>query len=159
MISIVKFENRHIDECVQIEKKCFSDPWSKNMITLSFSSSVSLFFAAEDDDGLIGFIMAYKVLDEIEIINIAVNEKYRKNGVGSSLLNEILKVASNEKIKNIYLEVRKSNVTAIKFYEKYGFSVYSVRKMYYNKPIEDALMMRMHLTEGDVNVPANPIKQ
>ena len=122
----------------EIEKECIADPWSLAAFESSFAADGAVFLAAEAENGEVcGFITANAVLDEINIYNIAVDERFRRQGVASALLSEL------EKLKpySINLEVRESNASAIALYEKCGFEQVGKRKNFYSKPTENAVLM------------------
>lgn len=117
------------------------------LITSSFRKLYKLEDIIKDDneeiygyymDGeLIAFLHIIKSIDSIDIVNIVVNEKYRRRGIASSLLEYLF---SNEKRDNYFLEVRESNNKAIALYKKNGFYIVNVRKQYYG--MEDAFLMK-----------------
>jgi len=94
-----------------------------------------------DKGQVLGFIEAFKTLDEGEIYNIAVLNSHRRLGIGESLITFLIQEFKKENIKKIFLEVRNSNIPAISLYEKMGFERVSTRKNYYQNPIEDAIIM------------------
>lgn len=121
----------------EIEKECFSVPWSIHSLESCFSSCTALFFTAECDGEIAGYITANNVLGEIEIYNIAVEKKFRRKGIASLLLSELEK----EGYESISLEVRKSNFAALELYKKCGFEQVGTRKDFYKQPKEDAVLM------------------
>lgn len=122
----------------EIEKECIADPWSLAAFESSFAADGAVFLAAEAENGEVcGFITANAVLDEINIYNIAVDERFRRQGVASALLSELEK----SKPYSINLEVRESNAAAIALYEKCGFEQVGRRKNFYSKPTENAVLM------------------
>lgn len=97
---------------------------------------------------IIGFIVARLItshlgenVDTAEIYNIAVINEFQKNGIGSLLLNNLIEICTDNRISEIWLEVRKSNAIARKFYGLHGFELITERKNYYSKPLEDAIIM------------------
>ncbi len=99
---------------------------------------------------LIGYAILYTVLDEGEIARIAVASSYRRQGVAGLLFGQVLKICGDRGIVRLMLEVRESNVSAVSFYEKCGFTMDGVRKGYYSNPREDAILMSLHVPEGRV---------
>ena len=121
-----------------IEKECIADPWSIKAFESEFSVRGALFLTAESEGGEIcGFITANAVLDEINIYNVAVSSRFRRQGIASALLAELEK----SKPYSINLEVRESNASAIALYEKCGFEQVGSRKNFYSKPVENAVLM------------------
>lgn len=92
-----------------------------------------------------GYIIFWIIEETLELHDIAVMEKYKKKGIGSYLMNFMLETAHTKKVEEVFLEVRKSNLEAIKFYKKYNFKQIGVRKDYYKKPLEDALVFGLYL--------------
>jgi ribosomal-protein-alanine N-acetyltransferase len=137
---------RHMHEAdipaiMEIERSSFSTPWSE----LSFLSEIYKKYAisrvALFQEQVIGYICANFVLHEAHLLNLAVREDFRRRGVGTILLQEILQELKKKGCVFVYLEVRVSNAGAQVFYEQFGFTVASKRKKYYGSPDEDALIM------------------
>ena len=139
MIKILNSDN--IVDLVLIENSCFSHPLSKTNISESINNEKYMFLGYKIDGRLIGYISVFIILDEAYINNIAVLKEFRKQGIGNKLVNEILEVCKNKSCKFVTLEVRESNFPAISLYEKLGFERITVRKNYYNEPIENAIIM------------------
>lgn len=124
-----------------LEKEVFSQPWSKQGFLDAIARTENIFFVAEEDGVVCGYIGMYLVLDEGEITNVAVALDKRGAGIGGMLLVESLAEASRRGVTQVVLEVRVSNVPAIHLYEKYGFVNYGIRKGFYDFPKEDAYIM------------------
>lgn len=139
----------HIPQVVEIERESFSLPWSKEAFLESFSYEHAMFLAAVDYEcpgsRVAGYIGMYKALNEGDITNIAVSPGYRGKGVGFALMNELKRLAVEKNIDNLILEVRESNNAAIRLYEKAGFRPAGIRKNFYEKPAENAIVMYMKL--------------
>lgn len=122
----------------EIEQECIADPWSFAAFESSFAANGALFLAAESINGEVcGFVTANAVLDEINIYNVAVKENYRRQGIATALLKELEKGEPY----SINLEVRESNASAIALYKKCGFEQVGIRKNFYSKPTENAVLM------------------
>ncbi len=93
--------------------------------------------------GILAYAVLWCILDQAELANIAVRSEYRGQGYASRLLERVLQIARDREVETIYLEVRASNARALELYERFGFSQVGVRKNYYDKPTEDALVMRL----------------
>lgn len=131
-----------------IEKECFSEPWSIDSFMSEFASENSVFIAAEDESGVIcGFVTASFVLDEININNVAVRTEYRKCGIGTALLEKLDEYAAEINAGFINLEVRESNIPAVDLYKKLGYVQVGLRKNFYCKPDENAILMTKYLTD------------
>lgn len=141
-VEIVKMLPEHIDGVMTVENLSFSIPWSRE----SFIDEVTVntfarYFCAKLNDTVIGYAGMWKVFDEGHITNIAVHPEFRNTGIGSLLMEHMIKTAKSEGITSMTLEVRKGNSAAIRLYEKYNFSVQGLRKGYYADNREDALIM------------------
>ena len=138
MVRLMKEED--IDKLVVIEEECFSLPWSKNAFEESFSKDYAYFFVAEIDKEIAGYIGLYKIGSEGDITNIAVSSTYRRKGIGYKLIEAVLDFAKHHKMNTITLEVRESNIPAIGLYERCGFTNIGIRKNFYEKPVENAII-------------------
>jgi len=132
MIVITPVQDKDIPAVVEIEKLSFKFPKPESI----FREDEHKYLVARDEAKIAGYIGIEKILDETHIINMAVHPDYRGAGIGKRLMQHVL---NDEDV--FFLEVRVSNETAKKMYEKYGFSVISTRKAYYADG-EDALVMR-----------------
>jgi ribosomal-protein-alanine N-acetyltransferase len=102
-------------------------------------------WVAEDERGIAGFLVARKLVGETEILNFAVRADIRRQGTGTALLEQTLAWSKSIGAKTVILEVRASNIAAIRFYERHGFVVTGKRPRYYTAPIEDALLLNLDL--------------
>jgi len=132
-----------IDDILRIETISFTNPWTREMYLSELEHrDVSFFYIARDAVGeAIGFCSCWLVLDEIHINNLAVLPEHRRGGVASALIEHVLKEGAARGAHRATLEVRRSNEPARKLYEKFGFSVTAVRRGYYTRPDEDALVL------------------
>jgi ribosomal-protein-alanine N-acetyltransferase len=132
-----------LDDILRIESLTFSNPWTRDMYLSELEHrNVSFFYIARDAVGeAIGFCNCWLVLDEIHINNLAVLPEYRRRGVASALLERVLREGAARGAHRATLEVRRSNEAARKLYEKFGFTVTTVRRGYYTHPDEDALVL------------------
>ncbi|MGE5613251.1 MAG: ribosomal protein S18-alanine N-acetyltransferase [Bacillota bacterium] len=148
---IVRASVHHIDDIVTIEKLCFKIPWSRKSIEDEIIRNKSaIYFCAVDNGRTLGYCGMWQVIDEGYITNIAVHPEFRNCGIGSLLMDALLKEAEAKGIKALTLEVRKSNLTAQALYRKYGFESGGIRKRYYADNNEDAIIMWKRLApDGD----------
>lgn len=123
-----------------LEKECFSSPWSLDAIKESLEHNTE-FFVCKQFDTVIGYGGINIVLDEGYITNIAVTNAHRRKGVGAAIVNAIIKFGVENKLSFITLEVRESNITAQKLYNKFSFEKVGVRKGFYTDPKEDAILL------------------
>ena len=128
-----------------LEAKIFPDPWSLRSICDAVSNPCTVLYAAlTESDALMGYLFVTQVMDTADIDNIAVSPDFRRQGIASLLLDTALDGLDAE----VFLEVRKSNTSAIALYQKYGFAPYNIRKNYYENPREDAILMKMPKPES-----------
>ncbi len=132
--------NEDIDDISKIEEECFSMPWSLCALEEFFHGNYSHILTAIVDGTVAGYITYTKIFDELQIANIAVSSHMRRMKIGTKLIYSLLDTYKDDTQK-ITLEVRKSNNAAISLYEKCGFEIVGIRKNYYSKPVEDALLM------------------
>ncbi|HZR22096.1 MAG TPA: ribosomal protein S18-alanine N-acetyltransferase [Vicinamibacterales bacterium] len=142
--TIVPLESAsQIDEVVAIEEASFTNPWTRDMYLAELENrGVSYCFLARDEEGAtVGFCSFWRVLDELHINNLAVLPDRRRTGAASALLAHILGEGAKLGARRATLEVRRSNESARRLYERFGFTVAGVRRGYYTKPTEDALVL------------------
>ena len=132
-----------IDGIIEIEKECFSAPWSRNGISEELDNKNAHFLAAVCDNRVLGYIGVHEVCGEAYIDNIAVRSEYRQLGLGEKLLIAAQEGAFSRKCEFISLEVRKSNSAALSLYEKLGYEKVGERKNFYTDPQEDAVIMTL----------------
>lgn len=133
----------------EIERECFSQPWSLEDIERQLTLSMARTYLARDGETVVGFINVWTVADEINLNNIAVTQEYRGRGIGRALLEYMEKSIEAERCN---LEVRVSNEAAIGLYRSVGFEEVGLRKGFYKEPTEDALLMTKHYrTETGIN--------
>lgn len=130
----------------QLEQKCFAVPWTLQSFKDTFCYDNYQFLTAWIEKEFVGYMGLIYSMDEADITNVAVFPKMRNQGVGQCLVKESLNKAMEQGIAKVFLEVRESNKNAISLYSKYGFQKVSVRKNYYQKPIENAVIMSVNLT-------------
>ena len=141
MITIRKMQVKDALSVSRIEQEIFSKPWSYQGFVDALNLGNAIFFVAEEEGKIAGYIGMYMSLDEGEITNVAVTAKMRQRGIGGMLLSEMKKEAERRSIAKIILEVRVSNAGAIRLYERNGFKNCGVRKGFYELPKEDAYIM------------------
>ena len=142
MIELKKMTAEHIAQIGEMEKLCFSDPWSEHSIASELDNRLSYWLVAVDGDTVAGYIGSQSVLDEADIMNVAVHPAYRRQGIGRTLVTALAEALREKGIRGLMLEVRESNAPAIALYEDLGFVQVGLRKNYYRNPKENALIMR-----------------
>ena len=139
----------HLDEVAELERICFSAPWSRNMLAEELDNALSAFLVALDDEGkVVGYAGVQVILDEGYITNVAVRPEYRRRGVAAQLLEVFIAFAEGNKLAFLTLEVRASNQAAIVLYGRHGFRSAGRRRNYYEHPREDAIIMTREFTNG-----------
>ncbi len=144
-MNITPFDFKHLNDIADLEKQCFSLPWTREMFEGELMSSIAEYFVAEYDGRAVGYAGMWKILDEGHITNIAVSPYYRRKKIGQALLDSLVSRANQKGIKKLLLEVRKSNEAAISLYSKNGFQSVGLRKGYYSDNNEDAVLMNLIL--------------
>lgn len=129
----------------QLEQECFTDPWSIQTIRATYENPLSLNAAIRQNGRVIAYAMAYNIQGELELLQIAVSPRHRRQGLGKRLLQQIIAMAKSQSAASILLEVRDSNAPARALYESLGFAQTARRKNYYSAPVEDALIMTLVL--------------
>lgn len=142
-VRIVPMTSAHLDEVADLERICFSTPWSRNMLAEELDNACSAFLVAFDpeDGSVVGYAGLLVIADEGYITNVAVRPESRRGGVAGQLLDVFLNFAASNKLAFLTLEVRESNYAAIALYGSRGFRGAGRRRNYYEHPKEDAIIM------------------
>lgn len=130
-----------VDEVYEIEKEAFSDPWSKTSFLESIAGPSNHYLVAIMDGSVVGYCGYWGIAGEGYIYNVAVKTSHMRQGIGQKMLEELIIQAVGRGITSLTLEVRHSNGAAINLYKKLGFIEAGVRKDFYSKPLEDAIIM------------------
>ena len=139
---LIPLVHEHLSQAAEIERLCFSDPWSEKMLAEHLANPCSLTLAAVGDTGrLLGYVGLLAVVDEGYITNVAVRPDCRRQGVASSLLQALEARGRARNLTFLTLEVRQSNAPARALYEKLGYVQAGLRRNYYENPREDAVIM------------------
>ena len=126
-------------------EQCFVFPLSENELHKLLENQLFRIVIYKEEETILGHCVLYRICDEAEITSFAVRESERKKGIGTAFLKELLTYLKEDEAKIAYLEVRESNVAARKVYTKCGFSEIGLRKRFYQKPVEDAIVMGIEL--------------
>lgn len=133
---------KDIDGVLAIEREVFTTPWSREAFVLEITKNeLAKYIVAEKDNKIVGYGGIWLILDEGHITNIAVSSQYRGQGIGNLIVEKLIDVCEKKGIKNMTLEVRKSNLIAQSLYKKYDFIDCGVRRGYYSDTKEDAVIM------------------
>jgi ribosomal-protein-alanine N-acetyltransferase len=141
---IIDCINENIDIVCEIDKTSSYYNWTKQMFLEELENKNSFFKILFLDDKIAGYIIYHIILDEAEILNIVIDNKFKKQNLGKYLLEQTLNNISEQGIKTIFLEVGEKNIPAINLYIKFGFEQYNIRNNYY-KNGENAILMKRQL--------------
>ena len=141
-MEIVKMTVDHVQQIAQLEKVCFSDPWSENSVASELNNPLSLWLVAVEDQTVLGYVGSQSVLDEADVMNVAVHPDFRRRHIGQVLIERLIEMLREQAVHSLALEVRVSNESAIALYQKLGFVQVGRRPNYYRNPKEDALILR-----------------
>ena len=142
---IVDVSAEHIRQIEEIERDCFSRPWTAEQLKSQMRDEQHEFIAAVCDGRVLGYVGLMYVLDEGYISNVAVHPDARRQGIGDALIDALAAKAAELELAFLTLEVRESNAPAIALYAKHGFHPVGKRKNYYDAPKEDAVLMTCYL--------------
>ena len=145
---IIPMTSAHLDQVAEIEKLCFSDPWSRRMLSEHLENECAATLVATTPSGtILGYAGLLVILDEGYITNVAVLPEYRRQGIAGELLGVFRRFAEGNKLAFLTLEVRESNAAARALYAKYGYKEVGVRKNYYDHPKENAIIMTLEFEQ------------
>lgn len=129
-----------IAQISEMEQSYFGQPWSESSIATYAEKGNTIFVVARRGQEVVGYIAILCILDEGNLVSIAVHEECREMGIATELLDIAYEKAAERGVASINLEVRESNEAAIALYEKEGFVQIGRRKGFYSKPAEDAIL-------------------
>jgi len=131
-----------LDAIERIERASYPTPWSRSMFASELAKPSSLSFGAVDETGtLVGYLVLSRYVDAWHVMNVAVAPERRRQGIASALLHRLLELTKDDALRGYTLEVRISNLGAIRLYERFGFRRKGIRRGYYTDNREDALIM------------------
>lgn len=137
-----------LEQVAAIEKEIFCDPWSREGFEVSMHKPENLYLVVEEDGRIAAYCGLWGVAGEGQICNVAVRENARGRGLAYAMLSELLRLGRNAGLWAFTLEVRVSNKPAIRVYRRLGFADAGIRKRFYTKPEEDALIMWLFCPES-----------
>jgi ribosomal-protein-alanine N-acetyltransferase len=132
----------HVAQVADLEKICFCDPWSENSVASELNNPLSLWLVAEEAGSVLAYVGSQTVIDETDMMNIAVHPDYRRKAIAENLIGKLEELLRERKSICLVLEVRASNTPAISLYTKLGFKQIGCRRNYYRNPREDAWILR-----------------
>ena len=139
---ITKMTSAHVAQIAALEKICFSDPWSEKSVASELDNKLAYWLVAVEGDTVAGYIGSQTVMDETDMMNVAVHPDFRRRGIAEALVTGLVEYLKTVGSRCLTLEVRASNAPAIALYGKLGFAEIGRRKNYYRNPREDALILR-----------------
>jgi ribosomal-protein-alanine N-acetyltransferase len=142
-----------LNQVVQIERSSFADPWTEESFRRLLGGDSAIFQVIEypPDFRVAGYVIAFAVGEDAELLNVAVESKCRGKGLAGQMLDAVLMELGGRGVRTAFLEVRESNSAARALYGSRGFTEIGRRRNYYRRPVEDALVMRriLEVAEGD----------
>ena len=139
---IQKMTVSHVSQVAELEKICFSDPWSEPSIASELNNPLALWLVATEEGRVVGYVGSQTVMGETDMMNVAVHPDFRRQGIAEGLVEELVSELKRLESGCLTLEVRASNEPAQKLYEKLGFFQIGKRPNYYRNPREAALILR-----------------
>ena len=140
---ITKMTLPYVAQVAAIETECFGrDAWSEKSVASELENKLALWLVALDGDTVAGYVGSQTVMDETDMMNVAVTAAYRRRGIAEELVKELVEQLKRIGSHSLTLEVRASNEPARKLYDKMGFQQVGLRKNYYRNPKEDACILR-----------------
>ena len=140
-IMIRKMQPEDLAQVCEIEKANFSMPWSEKSFQESMKREDTVFLTVLVDGEVAGYLGCYCIAGVGEITNVAVSASYRRKGIGGMLLEKLYEEGAALDTSEFFLEVRESNEVAIGLYTRQGFVKEGIRKNFYEKPVENAVIM------------------
>lgn len=143
-ITIEKMTKEHLEKIKENLKEDFDEFWNENVLKNELENPASTYIVAKDEqNNIVGYAGIWQPIDEAHITNIVTKKDKRRNKIGTRMLEELIKVAKEKKLKDITLEVNVNNIPAINLYKKYNFKEVGIRKKYYNNT-DDAIIMTLN---------------
>ena len=139
---IVSMTADHVAQVAALEKLCFADPWSEKSVASELTNPLALWLVALEGEQVVGYIGSQTVLDESDMMNVAVHPDFRRRGIAEALVMALWNRLKDKGSCKLTLEVRLSNEPAKTLYEKLGFVQVGCRRNYYRNPKEDALILQ-----------------
>lgn len=130
-----------LDQVMEIENQLFSVPWTREGYFTFLTRDNALFLVVEEKKQILGYCGILMVPDEGDVLNVAVRADRQREGIGHFLMESLIRLAGDLGVRILHLEVRNSNETALRLYERVGFHKDGIRRAYYTDPVEDAVLM------------------
>jgi ribosomal-protein-alanine N-acetyltransferase len=147
-VKIVPMNEHHLPEVIAIEQGVFESPWNADMFRQEiYGAFGSVPAVALMEQRVVGYRIAWFVEDEVHLVNIAVDKRHQRLGIGTLLLHQLIDEAASRDMSIMTLEVRASNTAAQEFYRRFLFKAVGIRRGYYSDNREDALLMVLDLAD------------
>mgnify|MGYP001027351174 CR=1 FL=1 len=140
-VDIRRLSLRDLSAIEEIERGSYDTPWSRSMFAGELAKPGSVCLGAFEEEQLAGYLITSRYVDAWHVMNIAVGPQHRRRGIATGLLEKLFELAGDDQERGFTLEVRVSNIGAIKLYERLGFRGRGIRRGYYTDNREDALIM------------------
>ena len=141
-MTITEMKACHVSDVASLEAICFSDPWSEKSVASELDNPLSLWLVAEEEGAVVGYVGSQTVLDETDMMNVAVHPDHRRKGIAAALIEALIPALKARGSRCLTLEVRESNAPAVALYASLGFERIGLRKNYYRNPRENAIILR-----------------
>ncbi len=141
MITYRRMREDDIERVAELEKICFTSPWSYNSLLGELSNQVAHYVVALDGDEVVGYAGSWIMLDEVHMTNIAVEPWHRNRGIAKNMIIRLMQIALKLGAERMTLEVRENNHTAQRLYASLDFAYAGTRKRYYTDTGENALIL------------------
>ncbi|MFW5722379.1 MAG: ribosomal protein S18-alanine N-acetyltransferase [Desulfohalobiaceae bacterium] len=145
-VCFVRCGKSDLEELVRFEQEVFPHPWTREQFRLSLDQNAFHIFGFRQQDTIVAYCSFVTVVDEAEILNIAVRTELQQQGMGERLLRLVLNICRRLGVERVTLESRPSNTAALRLYQKLGFGTLAVRSSYYPDTGEDAIVLQLDMT-------------
>ena len=145
MLTLIPMDFTHVPQIAAIEEATFSLPWDADSIRAELDNPLALWLVWVEDEQVLGYVGSQTVFEDADILNVAVQPAARRRGIAEALMTALESRLSERGAERITLEVRASNAPAIALYQKLGYAQVGLRKNYYEKPREDALILQKQI--------------
>jgi [ribosomal protein S18]-alanine N-acetyltransferase len=140
-LRIRRLDLHDLNSIERIEKRAYPTPWSRSMFASELAKPTSICLGAFEGDELVGYVINSRYVDAWHVMNVAVDPDRQRRGAATALLERLFELTADDERRGYTLEVRMSNVGAIRLYEQLGFEARGIRRGYYTDNREDALIM------------------
>ena len=147
-LSIIKLGKQHLNACIDLDQKSLNGLWSRSQWEKELSNPIRICLGVKEieTNKLLGLCSAWLIADELYITSIAVHPTHQRQGIGKSLMTDLIKRSTSFRINNIYLEVKDTNLPAKAFYKSMGFKILGNRSNFY-KDGSDAILLTKQLNK------------